>query len=89
MIKNANFSGYYFYVNKNIWRDFQICVTVPIRFHNGGRNTFVNTSKKKWFFVFLIMLPNYVKMEFHKWRAIHASVGGVGGVGGVFVWVVC
>ena len=24
MIQNAKFSGYYFYMNANIWKDFQI-----------------------------------------------------------------
>ena len=31
MIKNAKFSGYYFDVNLNIWGDFQICNSVPLR----------------------------------------------------------
>ena len=30
-IKNTKLSGYYFYVNLNIWGDFQICVSVPLR----------------------------------------------------------
>ena len=29
-IQNAKFSEYYIYVNKNIWRDFQICIWVPL-----------------------------------------------------------
>ena len=29
-IKNAKFSGHYFYVNSNIWEDFQICITVHL-----------------------------------------------------------
>ena len=28
-IQNAQFSGYHFYVDRNIWRDFQICFSVP------------------------------------------------------------
>ena len=31
MIKNAKFSGYYFDMNLIIWRDFQICISVPKR----------------------------------------------------------
>ena len=31
MIKNAKFSGYYFDMNLNIWGDFQICISVPLR----------------------------------------------------------
>ena len=34
-IKNAKFSGYHFYKNKNIWEDFQICIGVPLRFSSG------------------------------------------------------
>ena len=29
-IKNAKLSGYYFYMNLNIWGDFQICISVPL-----------------------------------------------------------
>ena len=28
--KNAKFSGYFFYINTNIWGDFQICISVPL-----------------------------------------------------------
>ena len=31
MIKNATFLGYYVYMNLNIWGDFQICISVPLR----------------------------------------------------------
>ena len=31
-IKNAKFSGYYFYMNANISWDFQICICVPVIF---------------------------------------------------------
>ena len=30
MIRNAKPSGNYFYMNLNIWRDFQICISVPL-----------------------------------------------------------
>ena len=30
-IQNAKFSGYYVYMNTNIWRDFQICISAPVR----------------------------------------------------------
>ena len=30
MIKNAKFSGYWFYMNKNILGDFQIYISVPL-----------------------------------------------------------
>ena len=29
-IQNAKFSGYHFYMNTNIWRDFQIWISVPL-----------------------------------------------------------
>ena len=29
-IKNAKISGYYFYINLNIYVDFQICISVPL-----------------------------------------------------------
>ena len=29
-IRNAKFSGYYFYVNLNIWGDFQFCIGVTL-----------------------------------------------------------
>ena len=34
MIKNAKPSGYYFYMNLNIWGDFQICISVPLSLHS-------------------------------------------------------
>ena len=33
-MKNAKFSGYYFYMNLNIWGDFQIWVSVPLIIQN-------------------------------------------------------
>ena len=30
-IKNVKLSGHYFYMNLNIWGDFQICISVPLR----------------------------------------------------------
>ena len=30
MINNAKFSGYYFYMNMNIYGDFRICIRVPL-----------------------------------------------------------
>ena len=37
-IKNAKLSGYYFYMNLNIWGDFKICISVPLNKH------FMNSS---------------------------------------------
>ena len=33
MIKNAK-SGYYLYINLNVWGDFQICISVPLSYFN-------------------------------------------------------
>ena len=29
-IQNVTFLGYYFYMITNIWRDFQICISIPL-----------------------------------------------------------
>ena len=46
MIKNAKFSGYYFYMNLNIWGNFQICFSVPLT------SFFSTVSSFFWIFVF-------------------------------------
>ena len=38
MIKNAKFSGHYFYMNLNIKGDFQICISVPLRILAGKKH---------------------------------------------------
>ena len=30
-IKNAELSGYYYYINMNLWASFQTCISVPLR----------------------------------------------------------
>ena len=32
-IKNVKFSRYYLHMNSNIWGDFQICISVPLKIH--------------------------------------------------------
>ena len=39
-IKNAKLSGYHFYMNLNVWGDFQICISVPLRKNNDKTNSF-------------------------------------------------
>ena len=34
MVKNAEFSGYYYYMNTKKQRNFQICVSVPLIMNN-------------------------------------------------------
>ena len=41
-IKNAEFSQYCFYMNTNIWGDFQICISVPLKYLQ--ENTCVGVS---------------------------------------------
>ena len=48
-IQNAKFSGYYLCMNTNIWEDFQICISVPLRklYHHMPRDSlsqFTNLS---------------------------------------------
>ena len=60
-IKNAEFSGYYFQTNLNIWGDFQICISVPLKgYYSKSRvykcyNLFTcgeyNSPLKKWIFM--------------------------------------
>ena len=47
----------------------------------------MNAEDDYWLiFIFLNISPGFDKLEFEKWRAIRASVGGVGGV---LAWVTC
>ena len=43
-IKNAKFSGYYFYINTNIEVDFQICISIPLSFKWCSQNGFLSQS---------------------------------------------
>ena len=45
IIKNAKPSGYYFYMNLNVWGDFQICISVPLKELS---NTKQKLQKKPW-----------------------------------------
>ena len=38
-IKNAKFSGYCFYMNRNIYGDFQICISVPLTYCKNSVST--------------------------------------------------
>ena len=45
MIKNAKPSEYYFYMNLNIWGDFQICISVTLKVSQYSQeNTCVGVS---------------------------------------------
>ena len=51
-IKNAKFSSYYFYMNLNLWRDFQFCISVPLILTflilNSFHTSFLCLSYKLW-----------------------------------------
>ena len=51
-MKDAKFSGHCcFYRNTNIYRDFQICISVPL-------------NKKIWFWVARTLLAYFLKLRF-------------------------
>ena len=51
-IKNAKFSGYYFYTNSNIRGDFQICISVPlIYFCAHDRDSYCLQTEKDFTFL--------------------------------------
>ena len=45
-IKNAKPSGYYFSMNLNIWGDFQIYISVPLKILTGKNLCFTEFSTK-------------------------------------------
>ena len=53
-IKNTKLSGYYFYVNLNIWGDFHICISVPLildfvsKSKFSSKDCFHNSNKASW-----------------------------------------
>ena len=65
MIRNAKPSGYYFYMNLNIWGDFQICISVPLKYTNKKALNKNNTKLIK-FFLTIIGLPNQRNFNYKK-----------------------
>ena len=53
-IKNAKFSGYCFYMNTNIWGDFQICVRVSLTVQYFLRKMARHCSLRQWWNVFCV-----------------------------------
>ena len=50
-IKNAKLSGNYLHMNLNIWRDFQICISVPLINNFIKRETLAHKYLKAPFFI--------------------------------------
>ena len=48
-IKNAKLLGSYFFMNLNIWRDFQICISVPLKQSSGVVPRFLSRNSKDEF----------------------------------------
>ena len=42
------FSGYYFYMNRNIWGDFLICISVPLKVGDISTATWQGISVPPW-----------------------------------------
>ena len=48
-IKNAKFSGHYFYMNLNIWGDFRICISVPLSlYYLHYEGYYLHVLKVRW-----------------------------------------
>ena len=79
-IQNAKFSGYHFSINTDIWRDFQICISVPLRIweitvfqdsviilmHWDYGNLWVKTRVSYE----IMIMKRQVKISRAKWRAL-------------------
>ena len=64
MIENAKFSEYCFYINTNVQRDFQICISVPLtRLLLGYLNT-RNTSKTNTDYVKSVRIRSWSGLDF-------------------------
>ena len=58
-IKNEKLSEYYFYMNKNIQGDFQICISIPLTLHQNVpifSTSILETSENVCFY-FMIGFP--------------------------------
>ena len=79
-IQNAKFSGYHFSINANIWRDFQICISVPLRTWEitvfSGFRKFSNALRLRYLWVKtpvsyeIMIMKRQSKISKTKWRAL-------------------
>ena len=73
-IKNAKFLEYCFYVNTSIYRDFQICISVPLRhkkFNSGFGLILISVPVHKEmsvFIVYTIVLESYHYLQGMSWK---------------------
>ena len=58
-IKDAKFSGYYFYISLNILEDFQICISVPL-------NKFADVVRKFMFLYSFSLTSNLKAVNYHR-----------------------
>ena len=65
-IQKAKFSGHHFYRSTNIWRDFQICISVPLRVLWDLRYLFIKwdqVRRKLWIWSHLLkksLMENFI-----------------------------
>ena len=67
-IKNANFSIYCFYVNTNIWEEFQICINVPLNLR--AKNALLGIFRPKIWKKNTIFASGISTLEFAKMQKI-------------------
>ena len=82
-IQNAKFSGHHFSINANIWRDFQICISVPLRTWEitvfSGFRKFSNALRLRYLWVKtpvsyeIMIMKRQSKISRTKWRALSGA----------------
>ena len=73
VIKNAKFSGYYFYINANIWRDFQICIKVPLK--SKLKKYFIFKERLQWYYLFVKISFDCLLLVFDCYCSLVRKVG--------------
>ena len=73
-IKNAKFSGYCFYMNTNIHRDFQICISVPLMQDSEFHKRRLQWSWSSTYLFSLDGVKRYSKFSFYHLIPIVAQI---------------
>ena len=63
-MRNATFSGYYFYMNTNIQGDFQICISVSLTF----------VVRKKWIVLLVIWSKQFTEFSIDKTKSSEPKI---------------